>query len=394
MSPERGTASIEWVALLAVVGGVLLAAGVGGAGLAPAVPRAVAASFERAFCLVAGGDCLGGRPRPCVLRTHARERRREASLALLRLADGRSVLREERSDGTVVVSVEDVVSAGARFGVSSGLTIGGRGVDVSAGVGGDARGGRGRRFVVAGAAAADRLIERLGEERTGARAVAEGHDLAGDERWWAAGQGAAADAAATVRGLGATARADAERLVGIRERPATGERTLVLRADGELLAALTAPLSRLGMGAPGSASVELALDARRSPLALTVRVARGVHGDAKVGPLRSGGGDLAEAEARLDLSDPVTRALAAALLSRRAPSAARALGARIAERARIDVRVYETDRTESVKGASGGVLLKGGYEVIEVLRTGRLVAAAGREPGMGWARRIDCVGVA
>ena len=48
----------------------------------------------------------------------------------------------------------------------------------------------------------------------------------------------------------------------------------------------------------------------------------------------------------------------------------------------------------TVKGASGGVLLKGGYEVIEVLRTGRLVAAAGREPGMGWARRIDCVGVA
>jgi hypothetical protein len=141
--------------------------------------------------------------------------------------------------------------------------------------------------------------------------------------------------------------------------------------------------------------VELALDRRGSPSTLTVRAARGVHGEAELGPWRSGGGDLVEAEVRLDLADPELRSLARSLLTPRALSAARALAARLAARARIDVRLYETDRRESVKGATGGLfLLKGGVEVIEVVRTGRLVDAAGREPGLGWARRLDCVGVA
>jgi hypothetical protein len=393
MDGERGTGSVEWVALLGVVGGVFAAAAAAAPGVAPAVPRAVGATFERAFCLVSGGDCLSGRPRPCVVRSRERTRERRASLALVRLADGRTVLREERSDGTVVLTVEDTASAGTSDRLEVRMAIGGHRINGSAGVRGGVRLGRGRRFVLPDAAAADRLLARLGEERAGARGVVAGQDLAGGERWWAVTHETQAKAALRLNRLGADVRLDGSTVAGVRERP-SGERTLVLRTDSELVAALTGPLARVGAVAPGHASVELALDRDRAPVSLTVRVARGVQGEVRLGPWRSRSGDLLEAEARLDLADPVVRSQAASLLSpRRALPAARALAERLADWARIDLRVYETDRSESVKGASGGPL-KLGYEVVEVVRSGRLVDAVGREPGLGWTRRIDCVGVA
>ena len=387
---ERGCASVEWVALLAVVVGALLAAVGSSLGVAPSLPRAVAATFERAFCLVSGGDCLGGRPRPCVVRSHERSRERRASVAVLRLADGRTVLREDRSDGTVVLTVEDVAGAGARVGATAGIG----GAKASVGVGGDARGGRGRRFVVAGGPVADRLLARLGEEHAGARGVVDGGDeaLVVDERWWAVGSGAEAEAELRIKGLGGDARLDGTLVAAVRERPRTGEMTVVLRNESELMAVLSGPLARLAGGTTAEYAAELGLDRDGEPVALTVRVARGVHGDVTFGPLRSGGGDRVEAEARLDLTDPGARALARDLLKpSRGVGAARALAGRLAERARIDVRLYATDRREKSRGAGLGLL---GYEVVEVDRTGRLVDAYGREPGMGWVRRIDCVGVA
>jgi hypothetical protein len=177
----------------------------------------------------------------------------------------------------------------------------------------------------------------------------------------------------------------------VREDVATGQRTYELRTSGELSAALAAPLARLGVGSGTARAVELAVDREGSPVALTLRGESRVHGARDLGGRASGGGDLVELEARLDLTDPVLRSLARSLLSSRALSAARALGERIADRARIDVRRYETDESEKVKGAALKSLLGAGYEEVERVRTGRLVMAAGREPGMGWARRLDCL---
>lgn len=394
---ERGSGSVEWVALLAVVGGTLAAAAGGALPHARVVPDALRASFTRAVCLVSGGDCLDGAPRPCVIRSHSLARSRRVTFAVLRLGDGRTVLREDRSDGSVVLSVQDTAAAGGEVGAQAGVTVAGRGLTAVARLAGEGRGGRGRSFVVPDAAAADRLVARLGEEGPGVRALVSGGDdaLVPHERWWLAGESMDAEAKLRGAGLAPTAHADASLVVQVRERVRTGERTYVLRSDGEMAAALTAPLAGVGMSSPSHMSVELALDRRGSPASLTLRAARGVHGEAKLARWHSGGGDLVEAEARLDLADPVTRSLARSLLSRsRALPAARALAARLADRARIDVRVFETTRRESVKGASAALIAKGGYEVVEVTRTARLVAAAGREPGMGWARRLDCVGVA
>ncbi len=403
MGRERGQASIEWIAVLGVVAGTFLAALAGALPSADAVPRAIAAGFERAFCLVSGGDCLSGPPRPCVVGRDERSRERRATISLVRLADGRTVMREQRSDGTVAVTVEDGARAGAAFLLGAELSVGSVGVRAGAEVGANGRGAVGRRFVVRDARAADALVARLSDESEGLRTIVGGADgPVPDEEWWVVGRGGSLAASLKTLRFGASAKAVAGAVVGLRTRPRTGERTVVLRTDAELVASLTAPLARLGMGLPQRSAVELAFDARGRAVSLTVRGARGVHGEARLGPWRAGGGDMVEVEARLDLLDPEVRAQTAELVAaigdrapRRALAAARGLAARLAERARVDVRLYETDRSSSVQGATGGAVgIQLGYEVEKTTRTARLVDAVGREPGMGWARRLDCVGVA
>ena len=402
MRGQRGQASVEWIGAVLVVVVVLAAAAAGALPGADAVPRAVGAAFARAFCLVSGGDCLSGAPRPCVVRSVERSHERRLTIFMGRLADGRSIVREERSDGTVVVSVEDSARAGG--GVRLGLNVGG--VGGSARAMADVRGGRGRRFVAADGAAADRLIARLGEERSGAGGVVAGPGGGGlppvDERWWSVGSGGEAEAELGGLGLaGVEAEAFSANVASVRERPRTGERTLVLRSEGELAATLLAPLARSGLTVPSETSLELTLDRRNEPVALTARGVRALDAEARFGSLRAAAGRLVEVEARLDLADPVARGLAAEALdalTSRSPGAAigpaRALGERLADRARLDVRVYATDREAKLRGGKLGFLLRAGYQVEDVTRTARLVDAAGREPGLGWARRLDCVGVA
>lgn len=399
---ERGQASIEWIAVLGVVAAALAAAVAGAVPGAEAVPRAVAAGFERAFCLVSGGDCLSGRPRPCVVGSREESRERRVSVVFLRLADGRTLLREQRSDGTVAVTVEDGVRAGAELVAGGKLTIRGRGATAAVSIGADGRGGAGRRFVVRDARAADALIARLRKEPAGAEGVVRGGGgPVPDERWWFAGRDGHAEGSLKALKLGGSAKALRGVVASVREHPRTGERTLLLRTDGEMVASLTAPLGRAGLTVPHRSSVELAFDHRGEPVALTVRGAGGVNGEARIGEQRLHGGDLVEVEARLDLLDPEARSRARELVKalgdvapRRALAVARALGARLAEQARVDVRLYETDRSSRVRGAKGAFGGEFGIEVEDVTWTARLVDAWGREPGMGWARRLDCVGVA
>jgi hypothetical protein len=59
--------------------------------------------------------------------------------------------------------------------------------------------------------------------------------------------------------------------------------------------------------------------------------------------------------------------------------------------ARIETRRYAVTAGEaSSSGASAGLLAKLGGEVARSSSTARLVAASGRDPGLGWSRRLDC----
>ena len=398
-------ATVEYAALVVLVS---VAAAAGGAAVARGeVATAVGDGLRRALCLVQSGDCLHpDGPQPCVVRSDTRAQDRRASVAVVRLADGRSVVREVRSDGTVAVT--EVLSDEAGGAVVLGVrgTLHGRGVEANGEVGARGRIGYGRRFVVADGAAADRLIGRLGDDAPAVGGAVTGitrflldRDDPADERFAELGGRAEAIGVLQALGLEAGATALAGAAGGVRVERRTGRRAVLLRLHRELAATLGAPLGLAGVGG-GRADevvVETAFDRSGRATSLTVAGSGSIRGDASIHGLDAGGGDRVEAEARLDLADPVARELLEDLVERagsadpQALGAARALGARIADRARIDVRTYATDRTEQVSGGRLGFVAEVGYEEVTALESARLVAAHGREPGLDWARRLDCV---
>jgi hypothetical protein len=387
-------ATVEYAALAVLVS---LAVVVGGAAAdAPAIGAAVGGQLRRAYCVVAGGDCFArGGPRPCVVRSDSKLAENRVSLALVRLRDGRTVLLEELSDGSFRVSL--TLSSGGGAGIELGADVRILGRTVRAGVDAEAGGdiGYGQTFVVADAAAARRLVERLeadGPPVGGAvpRLVEflRGRGDDGEaERTAVVSTRAEAQAALEALGLGPRAGVLRGITGSVRLDRRTGDRTIGLRLGGELLGSLGAALAQASAGAVSSAGAELVLDRDRRPRELVVRGVGGVHGEAR---MLSGGvaaGDLREIQARVDLTDPQVRALADRLLGGDL-GAVRAFGEHLAREARIDVRHFALTRDQdSFGGRAGGV----GVQHHRLRETARLVAAEGRETGLGWSRRLDCV---
>jgi len=253
----------------------------------------------------------------------------------------------------------------------------------------------GQTFVATDRAAARRLLERLEDEGPPAGgalpallAFLRGRGDDGEaERTAIVSSRAEAQAALEALGLGPQAGVLRGITGGVRVDRRTGDRTLGLRFGGETLASLGAALAQASAGAVASTTVELVLDGARRPRELVLRGVGGLHGEAQMPSGEVAAGDLREVQARLDLTDPQVRALADRLLGGDA-GAARALGAHLARDARIDVRHYATVRDED---SIGGDLLGAGIEHSRLRETARLVAAEGREPGLGWSRRLDCV---
>jgi hypothetical protein len=387
---QRGQASVEYVVVIAVVAVALAVAGavVG----ADAIPRAVAGEIRRAYCIVSHGDCHGeDGPRPCVQRSREDTHEKRGWTLVGRLTDGRSVLVEERSDGTVAVTegYADDARAGPRVGGVLDLQLGGR---LRAG----------RRWVVPDRAAAERLVARLEHDKADvggavrdAAAFLRGDDA--DERFAEIGSQGAAAVALRELGIDTYAEVIGGLTVGARVHRGTGRRTVLLRVEHDLVARLTAPLARLAGTGASDAEIAATFDRDGEPLELTLRQAGELHSAARSGPYASSGGDRGEVEARLDLTDPRTRALASAFLDkarhldRDALDAAAALGDHLAQNARIDVRRYATTRDEDQRG---GGFFAAGYETVDIVETARLVDAYGRDGAGAWMRRIDCMGVA
>ena len=395
----RGQASLEYVGVLALVAVVLGAAVV--VTDAPDLARAVGTQIRRALCIVANGDCLSPRgPVPCI--TGATEDRRETSgeVVVLRLADGRVVLREQRSDGSVAVTVaqSDAVGAGLTFG--GDLKLGRVDVAASGEVQGQVRGGYTRRFVRSDGASADRLIAELAERdwpfggvgRELARLATGGAEdgPVPDEREYALGHEISGEAALDALGLvGAEADGLGARTIGVRVSPGTGERTVVLRVDAEFGSALNLLAAGLDAGAAGSTQAALTFDRDRHPVRLLLSQFGGVRGSAHLDSLESGGGDRVEVEQRLELADPTARADALAAL-RGDPSAATRTARRFAADARTDVRVYGTSREESSTGGRLGFGVSAGFEQVRSLERRHLVRAYAREGGQGWGPNLEC----
>lgn len=437
------------VALVAVV--------VGGSAVAarawvPNLTNSVTSAVRRALCVAGGGRCAEAyRPRACVVAS--RERRQHAELTVVvRMGVDGALLRDERSDGSVVLTwIDDAAVAGVLAAPGGRTDLGERETEGDAVAGAAAKasgevrlgGGVGRRlrWELPSRAAADalqrrlvsradellllqnhrRALQRLFGGRRAARRLLGSAVPPSDA--WAVRLGATGEAEGAIglpkaleAKLGGTLGGAGEYWWDRRRRRATVALEGAASIDGEIAAAL-------GPQVGGKVEVqrrnELVLDERGRPLELVLRgrvqawadagglragSPRRPAGSAKGQPDRKAGaggkrwnvGDR-EVEARLDLTDPSLAAVAEALVrsarERRGgdtAAALRELVRNVGDEAAIDVRRYETTTSGRPWGVSGAFGVKAGVGMQTSRTTRRLVGARTRPPGGTWETRLDC----
>jgi hypothetical protein len=173
---QRGQATVEYAAIVLALAVALGAAGAVAAARGGGVADAVSRQIARALCIVTGGDCDRERE-PCVVSSSTRTRENGLTIAVLRLGSDRTVVREQRSDGTIAVTYTEGDIAGLDAGSGTHVSVGRRAVRLSGELGASilARSGRGAVWELRDARQADALVERL---RRGRWAAAEPRPVA------------------------------------------------------------------------------------------------------------------------------------------------------------------------------------------------------------------------
>ncbi len=407
----RGQSTIEYTAVVALVAIVLT---IGGAlAGATGVTNAVGRALIRALCQVTGSGCAAVRLQPCVVRTTTVRGGVTARVVLVRIGRDSAVIRSERSDGTIDVTLLDDLSAGLR------ATLGARGRvvlgDTALGAGAVAEAtlvaslGGGRTWRVRGRAATRRLERRIAQVLVGRTASA----LPGVGVLLDLGQRILRKGAHVrlpephARTLSGGVKAELGVLLGPledvsgglgvvvgRRRERGGAWTWFTRLTGDARTPLASAVG-LDAAATGEVSLALAVDMRGRPKTLTVSAAgtlsRGTTLAGFVGPAgKLGGAKRAQISAMLDLSDAADRALVSAVAHGR-PGALRALAAAVADHAAIDVATYDEQRRGVSFDVAGGIGAGVGVG-IEASRLGqRLTGAWSRPPRGAWETRLDCV---
>ncbi len=419
MQRQRGQSSVEYVAVVALVALVLA---LGGALVAaPGVANAVGRAMARALCVVSGGGCATVVAKPCVVRSSSLKAGVTAKLVLLRVGRDSAIVRSERSDGTIEVTLLDNLSAGlkAALGAKGRLMLGDRAVGAGAMAEAQlvALLGGGRTWKLQGPRAADRLVHRL--ERVLAGRTASALPMVGpvldlgqrvlrrgahedlpdpDSRTYSGG------VSGEVKALLGPLEGVKGKLGGLvgRRRGRDGATTWFVRISGEVGAPIAAATG-LDAGAGGELSLALTHDRAGRAQTLTVGATGSVSRSAALAGLAEGrgargGGGRVQVSAALDLGDGADRARAEAMLRALAPGrnhelprAVGALAAAIADHAAIDVSTYAEKRhglgfdVEAGAGAAAGVSA-------ELSRTDqRLTGAWSRPPRGAWETRLDCV---
>jgi hypothetical protein len=396
-----GQATIDYVALIAVMA-VLLTVALGiTSGAAPGIVNAVAGQIRHALCVVGGGPCPQLSPKPCTVASRRDARHYALSLVVVRVDHDRYVLREQMSDGTVRLTVARSGALGAEVaaGGRANVTVRGRTVGMTdeARVGAQGVLTSGQVYVARDereAAAFIRAIRDGGDPPAPAREVFYEGGLRG---LTTIGVGNAA-AGAALRGLGGA-------LAGGRRDERTGDVTLSVNAGGSGWGAVTVALG--GPVAIGDRTVTLALtlDRARRPAELSLTASGTLAGGAALPPGLSralggrasamsadGRGQRLELGARLNLRDPLV--VAAWQRFRDDPGsgdAIRALGTAIRDRSYLDVRTYRTTSTSSGASAGIGQVVQAGGEYEHTIEDSRLVAASSRPAGGLWEQRSDCL---
>ena len=428
----RGQASADYVGVLALVGAVVA---VSVASVSPPpLAASLSAAIRHAICTVAGGVCTAREARraglaPCVVHSRSDGDSVSATIAVLRLRRGDTVVVERRSDGTAVVSFLDANAVGAQTGV--GFSVGRVGGQGTASAGAGVSFNTGKTFEFGSLRAARRFLARYADEET---IVGEGVNLARrvsplheprrlpaprsssyEGGTWAdlnadlKVEAPAIGTRLTGQGDAAAGRVLGRRRSGLRttwylrvEHSAAVSLGLVVGAvaagaDTDVVLEVTSQGDRLvsaTVAGVGGASAGLDLYGHSADLgALARRLGRAGGGVGGAGD----GGTAMHASVELDLT---VRENAAALhgaldvLRLRAPPAEvssrlSALGRRLDSDGRIDVAVYRTTRTAKERSAQLALGAGIGVEHVESGETRQLLSAWSARGG-GLREREDC----
>ena len=411
--PDRGQAGVDYVGVLLLVTVVLGAVAliVDGSG----IPAAVDHQLLRALCIVRGGECEQDRA-PCPVRSDRRDDAVSARILVFHVGVDKTLIREERSDGTVAVTVA--------YGEEGGLEVsGGAHLEVALGRGGVGLGGeltaaavatreRGYTWVLRDARAADALMGRLG---VGARKldglIASGRVAAPTQRYRHGGLASRGSASAG-NPPGVALGLSSQDVAGTRTDASTGRRTFYVQRTVEGSLSLTYGTA----GATGARTdrerYAVTYDAAGRPVDLMV-ITTGIYRGSfdlparlqpAVGLLSAPTGHVRTyvEETHLDLTDPESLHVARAFLEQvRHPDAVHA-GAAVAIaaalRRRLDAvgvvhaRTYDADeRRYGIDGSVGVEGVQLGASLSRTLLDSHLVAAATRGLDGLWRTRRDCL---
>jgi len=392
---QRGQASVEYVAVISLIA-VLLA----GAAIAVGVPGlrdAVVAGFRHALCVVTAAACrddLG----PCTVASTEVRERGEASVLVVRAGRDHAVLRERRSDGSVLVTVIDSEEGGVggELGLGGDLRLGSSRLGLKGALRGAlvAELGGGRTWLARDDAQADRIVEALGEDgrlrwvTAGARRLGEALGLRKAPEpgeVFLQGGGRALAEAGLSWDLGyAQLSATLDRAGGVRVDRRTGARTFYLREAAAGDASLTSKLADGAVSGAGVSRLAYTVDARGRPRSLSILGAWSAGGS-------EGRARRTETEVTVDLrDDPRLQALALHAMTDTLPRRVATLR-RLADLGRLDRRVYDTAVDERGFGGTVSVGLKLGAEGTRTTSTAALVDASTRLPDGRTVRRDDCL---
>ncbi|MDQ3769759.1 MAG: hypothetical protein M3370_09865 [Actinomycetota bacterium] len=391
---QRGQASVEYLAVIALVAVLLVGAAI--AVGAPGLRDAVVAGIRHALCVVTGAACrddLG----PCTVAATQVLDRGEASVLLVRVGRDHAVLRERRSDNSVLITVIDAQDGGVggELGFGGQLRLG----RTQIGLKGALRGalvaelGGGRTWVARDRAEADRIVEALGEDgklrwvTAGARRLGEVlglREAPEPAEVFLQGGGRALAEAGLSSGLGdAQLSGRLDRAAGVRVDQRTGSRTFYLRDAAAGDARLTSKLADGEASLAGESRLAYAVDARGRPRSFSILGAWSAAD--------GGRGRRTESEVTIDLrGNPRLQALARQAMS---DTLARrvAMLRRLADLGRLDRRVYDTALDERGFGGSVTIGLKLGADGTRTTSTAALVDASTRLPDGRTLRRDDCL---
>jgi hypothetical protein len=411
---HRGQAGVDYVAVLLLVVAVLGAAAFVADG--SGIPQSVDHQLRRALCVVRGGDCDQDRA-PCPVATDRRDDAVSARILVFRIGQDKTIIREERSDGTIAVIVAYGRQAGLEVadGVRLAVSLGHGGI----GLGGEltasavATRERGYAWLVHDHRVADALVARLGASRGELeRLVAVGRLPAPTQRYGHGGLAVAGGLSYGTGGRGGSLSLSSEDVAGTRVDVRTGRRTLYVQrtVEGSLSLSLT------GAGATGARRTRerYAVTYDRAGRAVDLMVmTAGRYRVAADLPTRlqpavpvlsvpTGRTRTYVEETHLDLTDPESLRVAAAFLAQvRRPrkvgfghpaAVADALRRRLDAVGVVHARTYDAD--ERRYGVEGAVSVKGiriGGELSRTLEDSHLVAATTRGLDGVWRRRADCL---